>query len=132
MRNIAGRLAQLFPRARHARMIRSWAGVIENTPDGRPVIDRPAGFDNLVLASLSSIGFGLSPATGHGVRDLVLDGHCDFADLSSFALSRFDQLEPDWQDLQGWRANSSSRLPAASQIGTGTRLISPAVLRAIG
>ena len=104
MRNISARLAQLFPRAAHARVIRSWAGVIENTPDGRPVIDRPAGFDNLVLASLSSIGFGLSPATGHAVRDLVVDGACSFADLSSFALSRFDQLEPDWQDLQGWRA----------------------------
>ena len=103
MRNIAGRLAQLFPRAAHARIIRSWAGVIENTPDGRPVIDRPAGFDNLLVASLSSIGFGLSPATGHAVRDLVVEGACGFADLSTFALSRFDGLEPDWQDRQGWR-----------------------------
>ena len=104
MRNIAGRLAQLFPRAAHARIIRSWAGIIENTPDGRPVIDRPPAFENLVVASLSSIGFGLSPATGHAVRDLVVDGACGFADLSTFALSRFDQLEPDWQDQQGWRA----------------------------
>ncbi len=102
MRNIAGRLARLFPRAAHARVIRSWAGVIENTPDGRPVIDRPAGFDNLVIASLSSIGFGLSPATGHAVRDLVVDGVCGFADLSTFALSRFDHLEPDWREQQGW------------------------------
>jgi sarcosine oxidase subunit beta len=103
MTNIAARLAQLFPRAAHARVIRSWAGVIENTPDGRPIIDRPAPYENVVLASLSSIGFGLSPATGHAVRDLVMDGACSFADISSFALSRFDGLEPDWQDLQGWR-----------------------------
>jgi sarcosine oxidase subunit beta len=103
MTNIAARLAQLFPRASHARVIRSWAGVIENTPDGRPVIDRPAPYQNVVLASLSSIGFGLSPATGHAVRDLVMDGVCSFADISSFALSRFDGLEPDWQDRQGWR-----------------------------
>ena len=101
--NIAARLAQLFPRAAHARVIRSWAGVIENTPDGRPVIDLAPGFSNVVLASLSSIGFGLSPASGHAVRDLVVDGACSFADISSFALSRFDGLEPDWQDLQGWR-----------------------------
>jgi sarcosine oxidase subunit beta len=105
MRNIAARLARLFPRAAHARVIRSWAGVIENTPDGRPVIDRPAGWDNVVIASLSSIGFGLSPATGHAVRDLVVDGTCGFADLSSLALSRFDGLEPDWRELQGWRAH---------------------------
>ena len=103
MTNISARLAQLFPRAAQARVIRSWAGVIENTPDGRPVIDRPAPYSNVVLASLSSIGFGLSPASGHAIRDLVMDGACSFADISSFALSRFDGLEPDWQDLQGWR-----------------------------
>jgi sarcosine oxidase subunit beta len=113
MRNISARLAQLFPRASHARVIRSWAGVIENTPDGRPVIDRAPGFDNVVLASLSSIGFGLSPASGHAVRDLVIDGKCHFADISSFALSRFDRLEPDWQDLQGWRPPALQ--PAARQ-----------------
>jgi sarcosine oxidase subunit beta len=103
MRNIAARAAELFPRAGHARVIRSWAGIIENTPDGRPVIERTMSPDNLVVATLSSIGFGLSPATGHAVRDLVLDGVCSFADLSSFSLSRFEQLEPDWIDLQGWR-----------------------------
>ena len=39
-RNIAKRLAELFPKAAHARVIRTWAGIVENTPDGRPVIDR--------------------------------------------------------------------------------------------
>ena len=84
-------------------MIRSWAGIIENTPDGRPVIERLASPDNVVVATLSSIGFGLSPATGHAIRDLVVDGACGFADLSSLGLSRFEQLEPDWIALQGWR-----------------------------
>jgi sarcosine oxidase subunit beta len=93
----------LFPRAAHARVIRSWAGIVENTPDGRPVIERMASPDNLIVATLSSIGFGLSPATGHAVRDLVIDEYCGFADLSSFSLSRFDRLEPDWIDRQGWR-----------------------------
>lgn len=102
MRNIAARLAALFPRAAHARVIRSWAGIIENTPDGRPVIERMTSPDNLVIATLSSIGFGLSPATGHAVRDLVVDGICGFANLSSLRLSRFDRLEPDWIDRQGW------------------------------
>jgi sarcosine oxidase subunit beta len=103
MRNIAARLAELFPRARHARVIRSWAGIIENTPDGRPVLERMTAPDNLVIATMSSIGFGLSPATGHAVRDLVVDGVCGFADLSSLRLSRFDRLEADWIDRQGWR-----------------------------
>jgi sarcosine oxidase, subunit beta len=103
MTHLAGRLARLFPRAKHARIIRSWAGIIENTPDGRPIIDRPAEPGNVVLATLSSIGFGLSPASGHAIADLVTTGACGFADISSFALSRFRLLEPDWAVIQGWR-----------------------------
>lgn len=103
MGNIGRRLAELFPKAAHARVIRSWAGIIENTPDGRPVIDRLTAPDNVTVATLSSVGFGLSPASGRAIRDLVLTGACTFADISSFALSRFAKLEPDWRDLQGWR-----------------------------
>ncbi len=100
---IAGRLAEMFPRAAHARVIRSWAGIVENTPDGRPVIERLRDPSNTVLVSLSSIGFGLSPATGHAVQQLVTQGRCDFADLSTLSLSRFSALEDDWADIQGWR-----------------------------
>ena len=99
---IAARLAELFPRAAHARVIRSWAGIIENTPDGRPVIERLRAPDNVVVVSLSSIGFGLSPATGHAVQQLVMDGACSFADLSSLSLDRFVGLEQDWAAIQGW------------------------------
>jgi sarcosine oxidase subunit beta len=100
--NIAKRLAELFPKIAHKRVIRSWAGFIENTPDGRPVIDRPAALDNLTVATMSGVGFGLSPASGHAIRDLVVDGECSFADLSTFSLSRFASLESDWQAIQGW------------------------------
>ena len=100
--SIARRLCALLPRAAHARVIRSWAGFIENTPDGRPVIDRPAAVENLTIATLSSVGFGLSPASGRAIRDLVISGACGFADLSTLALARFAGLEPDWRTLQGW------------------------------
>lgn len=100
--SIARRLCELLPQAAHARVIRSWAGFIENTPDGRPIIDRPATVENLTVATLSSVGFGLSPAAGHAIRDLVLTGACSFADLSTLTLARFAHLEPDWRALQGW------------------------------
>jgi len=102
MQNIARRLAELLPKAAHARIIRSWAGLIENTPDGRPVIDRVPHLENLTVATLSGVGFGLSPATGHAIQQLVTDGTCSFADLSTLRLSRFRDLEPDWVELQGW------------------------------
>ena len=103
MQNMAARLAGLLPKAAHARIIRSWAGIVENTPDGRPVMDWLPTASNALVATLSSIGFGLSPATGHAIRDLVLDGACSFADVSSFQLARFAKLEPDWQTVQGWQ-----------------------------
>ena len=100
--SVARRLAALFPKIAHARVIRSWAGFIENTPDGRPVLERPNALDNVTIASLSGVGFGLSPASGHAIRDLVVDGACSFADIAPFGLSRFAHLEPDWQVMQGW------------------------------
>jgi sarcosine oxidase subunit beta len=102
MRNISARLVELLPQAARYRVIRSWAGIIENTPDGRPVIDRVKSLDNVTIATLSGVGFGLSPASGRAIQQLVTDGVCSFADLSSLRLSRFAALEPDWAERQGW------------------------------
>ena len=101
-RNLAKRLAELLPNAAHLNVIRSWAGIIENSPDGRPIIDRLTSPDNVVVASMSSVGFGLSPASGHAIRDLVIDGKCSFADIDILKLSRFDNLESDWREKRGW------------------------------
>ncbi len=100
--SIARRLCQLFPKVAHARVIRSWAGFIENTPDGRPILERLSDPQNVTIATLSSVGFGLSPASGRAIRDLVLEGTCRFADLSTVRLARFAHLEADWQARQGW------------------------------
>lgn len=101
-RNLAKRLAELLPKAAHLNVIRSWAGIIENSPDGRPIIDRLTSPDNVTVASMSSVGFGLSPASGHAIRDLVIDGKCSFADIDLLKLSRFDGLEKDWREKRGW------------------------------
>lgn len=102
LRNLSRRVAELFPKAAHLRVIRSWAGVVENTPDGRPVLDRLTDPANLTVASLSGVGFGLSPASGHAIRDLVIEGRCGFADIDKFKLSRFDGLAGDWRETRGW------------------------------
>jgi sarcosine oxidase subunit beta len=102
LRNLAKRVAELLPKAAHLRVIRSWAGVIENTPDGRPVIDRLSHPENVTIATMSGVGFGLSPASGHAIRDLVLDGACSFAEIEKLSLSRFDGLPEDWREQRGW------------------------------
>jgi len=101
-RNLAGCLIELFPKAAHVRMIRSWAGIVENTPDGRPILDRLETYPNTVVATMSSIGFGLSPASERAITDLVLKGQCGFADLTSCRLDRFANLDPDWRQDRGW------------------------------
>jgi sarcosine oxidase subunit beta len=99
---LALRLAELFPRLGHVRVIRSWGGIVENTPDGRPVLERLSDPGNVVIASMSSVGFGLSPATGRALAQLVTEGACDFADLSQLKLARFGNLPTDWRARQGW------------------------------
>ena len=103
MQNISARLAGLLPKAAHARVIRSWAGIVENTPDGRPVVDWLPTAPNAMVATFSSIGFGLSPATGHAISDLIQHDEVTWADITSFELKRFATLEPDWQTQQGWQ-----------------------------
>jgi sarcosine oxidase subunit beta len=102
LRSLSSRLAELFPRAAHARVIRSWAGIIENTPDGRPVIDRLSSPSNVTVATMSGVGFGLSPATGHAIHDLVTTGTCSFADIKKLGLGRFAGLPQDWRQSKGW------------------------------
>jgi sarcosine oxidase subunit beta len=113
LRNLARRVAELLPRGAHLRVIRSWAGVVENTPDGRPVLDRAADPGNLTIATMSGVGFGLSPATGHAVRDLVMDGQCSFADLGKLNLARFKDTPVDWRERQGWLPTTHEEALAA-------------------
>ncbi|MEG3125432.1 NAD(P)/FAD-dependent oxidoreductase [Sphingomonas sp. GB1N7] len=108
VRNLARRVAEMFPKAAGLNVIRSWAGVIENTPDGRPILDRPADPGNVTVATMSGVGFGLSPASGHAIRDLVIDGTCSFAEISKLGLARFAGLEPDWRERRGWAAEHAA------------------------
>jgi sarcosine oxidase subunit beta len=66
------------------------------------VLDRLDEPSNLVVATMSSVGFGLSPASGHAVADLVTESRCSFADLSKLRLDRFQHIPDDWLQRRGW------------------------------
>jgi len=117
VRNLARRLAELFPGAAHVRMIRAWSGLVENTPDGLPVVDRLSDPDNVVIATMSSVGFGLSPASGRAIAELVQHGRCSFADLRALALGRFAHTPTDWRERAGWIATRSEVEMAAGGDG---------------
>ena len=64
---------------------------------------------------MSSVGFGLSPAVGKALSELVMHGRCLFADLSALALTRFADTPPDWRERTGWIATG----PAAVEVVAG-------------
>ena len=101
IRNIARRLAELLPGAADVPVIRSWAGVVEQAPDYLPIIDILHRPSNYVVVTASAHGFGISPATGKVVSDLVLHGESSI-DISGLGLSRFAGVRPDWREEHGW------------------------------
>lgn len=105
VRNIARRLCEVFPALRSAQMLRSWAGVIDVTPDQITLIhrfDAPAG---LVACSSSGHGFGLSPALGIALSDLALNGRTDLP-IDDLDMRRFATLPPDWRRVWNWQPGS--------------------------
>ena len=101
IRNIARRLAELLPGAADTPVIRSWAGVVEQAPDYLPIIDVLDYPSNYIVVTASAHGFGISPATGKVVSDLVLHGESSI-DISGLTLGRFAGVGPDWREERGW------------------------------
>lgn len=83
------RARALLPALRDLPVQASWAGYIDSTPDGVPVIDSDIGIPGLVLAAgLSGHGFGIGPGVGHLVADMVL-GRPPITDTAQYRLARF-------------------------------------------
>ena len=101
IRNIARRLAELLPGVADAPVIRSWAGVVEQAPDYLPIIDILDCPSNYVVVTASAHGFGISPATGKVVSDLVLYGETNI-DIGGLGLARFANVTRDWRQQRGW------------------------------
>ncbi len=91
-RLIAGALAGLknaFPGLGDVRVVESWAGYIDMTPDQLPVIDRLDRPEGLVLASgFSGHGFGMGPIAGRLTAELVKDGRASM-DIAALRFDRF-------------------------------------------
>lgn len=67
----------------------AWAGYIDSTPDGVPVIDADLPIPGLAMAAgLSGHGFGIGPGIGHLVADLIL-GRPPITETAQYRLARF-------------------------------------------
>lgn len=81
------RVGVVLPVLLAAPVARIWGGLVDLTPDGLPVLDRP--IEGLVVAAgFSGHGWCLGPVSGEIAADLVL-GRSPGFDLSPFRLARF-------------------------------------------
>jgi glycine/D-amino acid oxidase-like deaminating enzyme len=83
------RLVECFPAFGRAKLVQHWAGFIDATPDAVPVISPVEALPGFFIATgFSGHGFGIGPAAGRLVADLVT-GATPIVDPAPFRLSRF-------------------------------------------
>ncbi|MEA2277067.1 MAG: sarcosine oxidase, subunit beta [Solirubrobacteraceae bacterium] len=79
---------ELFPQLERARMLRSWAGLCDISPDYSPILGRTE-VDNLhVSAGWGTYGFKAAPIVGQTLAELVDTGRTPDL-IAPFALERF-------------------------------------------
>jgi glycine/D-amino acid oxidase-like deaminating enzyme len=94
VRLLLKRAASLVPALASAPMAGSWAGYVDSTPDGVPVIGEVPSVPGFILAAgFSGHGFGIGPGAGHLVADIA-SGAAPIVDARPYALSRFDPGTP--------------------------------------
>ncbi|MBP0616364.1 NAD(P)/FAD-dependent oxidoreductase [Jiella mangrovi] len=83
------RARRLLPELTTIPVQATWAGYIDSTPDGVPVIDDGVGPQGFVLAAgFSGHGFGIGPGAGRLVADIVT-GRTPSVEHRQYRLSRF-------------------------------------------
>lgn len=94
------RARHLLPALAQVPVQAKWAGYIDSTPDGVPVIDCDIGIPGLTLAAgLSGHGFGIGPGVGHLVADMLL-GRDPITDITQYRLDRFNVSQ--WGRVAGF------------------------------
>lgn len=87
-----------IPALEDAEIVQSWAGLIDVTPDAIPIISKVEHLPGLHIATgFSGHGFGIGPAAGRLVADLVTQS-TPCVDPTAFRLSRFTdgaKIRPD-------------------------------------
>jgi sarcosine oxidase, subunit beta len=82
----------IMPALADIAITRVWAGLIDNTPDALPVIERSPEIDGLVIAAgFSGHGFCLGPITGRLICELVTRGETTLP-IEPFRRCRFASL----------------------------------------
>jgi sarcosine oxidase subunit beta len=79
---------ELFPQLEHARMLRSWAGLCDISPDYSPILGLTEVEGFLISAGWGTYGFKAAPIVGSTLAELVDSGRTPEL-IEPFALERF-------------------------------------------
>lgn len=83
-------IMKYFPELASMNIVRTWAGWIDITPDGVPILGDCAEVPGLVTAyGFNAHGFGISPAVGYAMAELIDTGASTTIDISGLAYDRF-------------------------------------------
>jgi sarcosine oxidase subunit beta len=102
LRNMAKRLMQLLPSVSTVPIIRTWAGIVDVTPDQVCIIDRLTSPEGLIVAVSSGHGFGMGVSMGLAISELALEGKTSMP-IEGLGLARFASLPSDWLERRQWQ-----------------------------
>ncbi len=83
-------IMKYFPMMAEMNVVRTWAGWIDITPDGVPVLGDCPEVPGLVSAyGFNAHGFGISPGIGYAMAELIDTGASSTIDISGLSYDRF-------------------------------------------
>lgn len=87
-----GLFVQRFPSFNKALPIDAYTGLYDVTPDWNPILGKVDGVQGFYMcAGFSGHGFKIAPCVGEVMAEEITAGKARAADISGFALSRFEQ-----------------------------------------
>lgn len=88
--SISRGIVQYFPSLEGVKVVRTWAGWYDACSDVVPILDTIDEVPGMVMAcGFSGHGFGISPAVGLAMSEMILDGQSHTIDISALSYDRF-------------------------------------------
>jgi len=88
LQDLTRHVLELFPQLEHARLLRSWAGLCDLSPDYSPILGKTEVENFHVSAGWGTYGFKAAPIVGKTLAELVATGETPEL-IAPFELERF-------------------------------------------
>ena len=83
---------QVVPGVAHLRLIRTWAGTVNETPDGKPVLGPVPGIPGLFINTFPGMGYTAGPCCARILAEAMCGKNLSF-DIAIGAIDRFARAD---------------------------------------